>query len=111
MGRWRGRGGCEGGVALEFILVGMSFHIDSDEADRLLRELQVLTGESIAEFVTKALAARLEREKELKGLDLADPLVILEETWARVRQVPILDARSAEEILGYGADGMPGRVS
>ncbi|MEZ5373714.1 MAG: type II toxin-antitoxin system VapB family antitoxin [Microthrixaceae bacterium] len=81
----------------------MALSIKSDEADQRARELADLTGESITEAVTKAIAARLERERRARrprrsALDLAH----------RFQQLPVLDPRSADEILGYDADGLPG---
>lgn len=86
----------------------MAFHIRSEQADQLLRELQSLTGESLTEAVSRALAERLERERLRKAAEsLEDPLSVLQETWARLANVPNRDPRSDDEILGYGPDGMP----
>lgn len=41
----------------------MALSIKTDEADRLARELSKLTGETMTEAVTRALAERLERER------------------------------------------------
>lgn len=38
--------------------------IDADEADRLARELAALTGETMADAVTRALQERLERVRQ-----------------------------------------------
>ena len=80
----------------------MALSIKSDEADRRARELADLTGESITEAVTKAIDARLERERRTRrprrsALDLAQ----------RFQQLPVLDARTAEQILGYDDKGLP----
>lgn len=47
----------------------MALSIKTDEADRLARELAGLTGETMTEAVTKALAERLERERAVRALD------------------------------------------
>lgn len=44
----------------------MALSIKSHTADRLARELVQLTGETITEAVTKALAERLQREREVR---------------------------------------------
>ncbi len=36
-----------------------------------------------------------------------DPLTGMEETWERLKLIPILDTRTDDEILGYGPDGLP----
>ena len=47
----------------------MALSIKTDKADRLARELSHLTGETMTEAVTKALAERLERERALREAD------------------------------------------
>ena len=44
----------------------MALSIKTAEADRLARELSRLTGESMTDAVTKALAERLERERAIR---------------------------------------------
>jgi antitoxin VapB len=77
------------------------------ETDRLARELAALTGESMTEAIRKALAERLARarddhERERRRL-VPDVRAIQE----RVARLPVLDGRSADEILGYDAHGLP----
>jgi len=80
----------------------MALSIKSERADRLARELSALTGESITATVELALAERLEAERRRRRRRSLDDIV------ERFRALPILDDRSAEEILGYGDDGLPG---
>ncbi len=47
----------------------MALSIKTDEADRLARELSRLTGETMTDSVTKALAERLERERVAREPD------------------------------------------
>ena len=47
----------------------MALSIKTDEADRLARELSRLTGETMTDAVTKALAERLERERAAREAD------------------------------------------
>ena len=51
----------------------MALSIKTDEADRLARELARLTGETMTQAVTKALAERLERERAARDEDAALP--------------------------------------
>ena len=88
------------------ILLGrMALNIKDEGADRLVRELAAQTGETITTVVTIAVRERLER---LRG---AAPRERRRQELARIarrsarRQVA--DGRSAEEILGYGPDGLP----
>ena len=79
----------------------MVLSIKNAEADRLARRLADLTGESITETVVESLRARLELERrQRRTRDLGD---IVE----RFSQLPVLDRREAEEIIGYDEHGLP----
>jgi antitoxin VapB len=83
----------------------MALNIKDDGADRLVRELAAETGESITTAVTVAARERLER---LRG---AVPRQQRRQELMNIAQRsagrPVRDRRSAEEIVGYGADGLP----
>lgn len=84
----------------------MALSIKNDEADRLARQLTALTGESLTEAVVISLRERLERKRaQLPGRPLADRLMDIGRECA---QHPVLDARKADEILGYDNNGVPG---
>lgn len=83
----------------------MALNIKDDTADRLARELAGETGETITAAITIAVRERLERlrgavPRERRAEALAQ---IVKRSAAR----PVRDPRSAEEILGYGPDGLP----
>lgn len=83
----------------------MAFSIKNDEADRLARQLAALTGESITETVVRSLRERLIRQQPVKkrmrtGTELAKMA-------AKFKRLPVLDSRSADEILGYDENGLP----
>ena len=83
----------------------MPLNIKNPEADRLVRELTQLTGESITDAVIKAMQERLERERSRRESG------VLRQELRRIREryqsLSIHDARSAEEILGYDEAGLP----
>jgi antitoxin VapB len=87
----------------------MALNIKNAEAERLARRLSELTGESITEVVLNGL-----RERLLRVEGRPSPANVLEEL-AAIRQrcsaLPILDARSPDEILGYDDRGLPGGAS
>ena len=84
----------------------MALSIKHPEADRLARELAAATGESLTDAIVKALRERLEKEqRRAPALLLSDELRAIRE---RCSRLPVLDARSAEEILGYDESGLPG---
>jgi antitoxin VapB len=84
----------------------MPLNIKSPEADRVVRELTKLTGESITDAVIRSVRERLERERARRsaGRRAAE----LDAIVARYRKLPLLDDRSADEILGYNDAGVPG---
>jgi antitoxin VapB len=83
----------------------MALNIRNSEAERLASELARQTGESKTEAVTKALRDRLMRvRRERTKRRLADEL---EEIAEHCANLPVLDARRAEEILGYDERGIP----
>ena len=82
----------------------MALSIKSMEAERLAREIASQTGESLTGAI-QALEERLDRLKshrrgQLVASQLADIL-------RRVDQLPTLDSRTADEILGYDEHGLP----
>ena len=87
------------------MLPRMALNIKDETADRLARELAAETGESITTAVTVAIRERLERvrgpvpsERRRQALSAIA---------ARSQARRILDVRSPEEIVGYGAAGAP----
>ena len=83
----------------------MALNIRNPEAERLASELAKLTGETKTEAVTQALRGRLERvRRERSGRRLIDEL---EEIAKHCASLPVLDNRTADEILGYDEDGLP----
>jgi len=83
----------------------MALNIKDEGTDRLARELAAETGESITVAVGVAVRERLERlrgavPRERRREELAR---LVERSSAR----PVRDPRSADEILGYGPDGLP----
>ena len=85
----------------------MALSIKNAEADRLARRLARLTGESITETVKVALSQRLEREERRQGkrIDRAKIAEII----AGIRALPVADARSPDEPIGYDEIGLPTR--
>jgi len=83
----------------------VALNIKDEGADRLARELAAETGESITTAVTIAVRERLERLRGAVPRERRrEELMKISKAAARL---PIRDPRSAEEILGYGPDGLP----
>lgn len=82
----------------------MAFNVKNTEADRLLRELSALTGESLTAAITESLRERLARERRVRCLHVGDSL---KHAIEQFRSLPVIDHRSADEILGYDEHGLP----
>jgi antitoxin VapB len=83
----------------------MTLSIKNSEADRLARELADATGESLTDAVIRALRERLERIKgSRRAAGLSDEIARIQE---RIAQLPRLDERGDDEILGYDERGLP----
>jgi antitoxin VapB len=63
------------------------------------------TGESITQAITRSLEERLARLQTAQGLAEYERAVF--RIQQRIRERPVLDARSADDIIGYGDDGAP----
>ncbi|AYG04812.1 type II toxin-antitoxin system VapB family antitoxin [Gryllotalpicola protaetiae] len=83
----------------------MALNIKDPDTDRLARELAAATGESITVAARVALEERLARVRARTNASLqaADLDAIIERGRAR----KVIDARSANEILGYDEHGLP----
>ena len=83
----------------------MALSIKNPEADRLARELSAATGETLTEAVLNALRERLTRQcGKSRSPRVRDELRAIRE---RCAGYPVLDAPSADEILGYDDHGLP----
>jgi antitoxin VapB len=83
----------------------MALSIRNSEAERLAREVAHETGETITQAILRSLEERLLR---LTGSRVADDLAAeILRIGTRCAELPELDTRSADEILGYDADGAP----
>ena len=83
----------------------MALNIRNPEAERLADELARVTGDTKTQAVIKALRDRLARlRRERSKRRFADEL---EEIARHCASLPVLDTRSADEILGYDDRGLP----
>jgi antitoxin VapB len=85
----------------------MALSIKNAEAERLARELARATGESLTEAVTRALRDRLVRETG-RSANTERWLKGIREIQREVAELPVVDAREPDEILGYDEHGLPG---
>jgi antitoxin VapB len=83
----------------------VALNIRNPEAEKLAADLARETGETKTDAVTTALRDQLARvRRERTKRRLADELELIA---VRCASLPVLDARSAEQILGYDETGLP----
>ena len=78
-------------------------NIKDPEAHALAAKLARMEGKSLTDVVKEALREKLDRRRDHRH-GLADRLM---EMGAECRKLPVLDARSPEEIIGYDEFGVP----
>lgn len=83
----------------------MALSIKDLETERLAKALAEKTGETITMATRRALEERLRRVVSSDRRDiLREELASSRQRWAKM---PVLDSRSADEILGYDENGLP----
>jgi len=81
----------------------MTLQIENAEVDELAKELARYTGETVPQAVLIALRERLERAKKAQRSSLAEELLRIGRECAAL---PVHDASTADEILGYDDHGV-----
>lgn len=83
----------------------MALSIKDRETERLARELAERTGESLTLATRRALEERLRRVGgEARRASFLEDLAEIRRRW---NALPVVDPRSAEEIIGYDRNGLP----
>ena len=83
----------------------MALSIKDPETERLARALAQRTGESLTAATRRALEERLQRVGGgARRARLLEDLAAIRRRWSAL---PVLDRRSAEEIIGYDEIGLP----
>ena len=83
----------------------MALSIKDRDVDRLARQLARMTGESITEAVHVAVRDRLEREQRRRGKTIDRTRI--DQIVAQLAAIPVIDDRSADELIGYDEHGLP----
>ncbi len=83
----------------------MALSIKDAETEQLARALARRTGESITTATRRALEERLRRVGgSVRKAALLEDLAASRRRWGAL---PVLDARTADEIVGYDEAGLP----
>lgn len=83
----------------------MALSIKNITTEKLARRVAEQAGESITEAIQKALEERWERLKQRGRARILEDQI--EDLLRRVDQLPTLDTRAEDEILGYDDHGVP----
>lgn len=83
----------------------MALSIKDHDTEQLARTLAQRTGESITLATKRALEERLRRlGSDMRKSALLEDLEAIQRRW---NAMPVLDHRTADEILGYDENGLP----
>jgi antitoxin VapB len=85
----------------------MALSIRDPETDRLARELAALTGETLTQAIRRSVSERLQRQRATLPGVVAARIRRVDEILAEIDRLPVHDARTADEILGYDEHGLP----
>jgi antitoxin VapB len=82
----------------------MALHIQDPETDKLARELSAATGETITQAVNIALRDRI--SKVVPAPTEEEYIARITAITDRLAKLPVLDNRTADEIIGYNEHGL-----
>jgi len=84
----------------------MALNIKNAETEKLARELARRRGQGITEVLTDVLRREVERERRKPQRQSYEEFKRgIDEIVERVKRLPVLDDRSADEIIGYNEHG------
>jgi antitoxin VapB len=86
----------------------VALSIKNADADQLARELARTTGETITEAVVQAIRERLERERARRRSAAGQSAARIRRIQERIARLPVRDARTPDQIIGYDDCGAPG---
>jgi antitoxin VapB len=83
----------------------MALSIKNPNTERLARQIARETGESLTEAIQRSLQERLERlPQRRRGRIMTEKL---QDILRRIDDLPIVDNRPEDDILGYDSQGLP----
>jgi antitoxin VapB len=83
----------------------MALSIKDPETERLAKNLAKLTGENITTATKRAIEERLRRlGGQFRKAPLLEDMAEIRRRWS---EMPVMDDRTPEEILGYDEHGFP----
>jgi antitoxin VapB len=83
----------------------MALSIKDPETERLAKSLAQLTGENITTATKRAIEERLRRLRaQSRKAALLEDMAEIRRRWS---EMPVVDERTPDEILGYDEHGLP----
>lgn len=83
----------------------MALSIKDPETERLAKNLAQLTGESITTATRRAIEERLRRVGgQARKAVLLEDMAAIRRRWS---EMPVVDDRTPDEIVGYDEHGLP----
>jgi antitoxin VapB len=85
----------------------MGLSIKNYAVEAMIRELAQKRGVSMTEAVRIAVAHEIEAADKARAAEIAARTARIMEIVRELQNLPVLDSRSPEEILGYDENGLP----
>lgn len=83
----------------------MPLSIKNEETERLARQVAQQAGESLTEAIQVSLKERLQRLQTIQRAKVIKSQI--EDILRHLDELPTIDTRMDDEILGYDANGLP----
>ncbi len=83
----------------------MPLSIKNEETERLARQVAQQAGESLTEAIQVSLKERLQRLQTIQRANVIKSQI--EDILRHLDELPTIDTRMDDEILGYDANGLP----
>jgi len=84
----------------------MVLEVTHPDMDKLIRELVRFTGETVSQAIVNSVHERLVREQQRQSEQKSIKHELLR-IGRECAALPVLDSRSADEIIGYNSIGIP----
>jgi antitoxin VapB len=85
----------------------MGLSIKNEEVERLIRQLADRRGVSMTEALRQAVASEIARDESARKAEVEARLARIMAIVTEMQTLPVLDNRTADEILGYDVNGLP----
>ena len=85
----------------------MGLSIKNTQVERMIRDLAARRSVTMTEALRQAVAHEIERDEEARAAEVEAKMAELMAITRELAALPVLDSRSADEIIGYDENGLP----